>query len=211
MQEMAKRKDLLQKALLIEYVSLAWNVLAGSGAVITGLISASTALLGFGLDVAIDSLASAILVWSFLRERRGKAQSALTEQNTTRMVGVILLIAGLYVAAQAIHSLLVHTSPEYSLVGVTISIISTVILPPIAYGKIRLSSQLQSVALRGDGVLTGVGACLAGVTLVGLLVNTLFGWWWADSLVALLITSVLLREGWHSYKEAKYNHTKIAG
>lgn len=80
----------------------------------------------------------------------------------------------------------------------SIALISVCILPPLAYGKILLASQLGSGALRGDGVLTAVGACLAVVTLLGLLVNTLLGWWWADPLAALLITGVLLREGWQA-------------
>jgi divalent metal cation (Fe/Co/Zn/Cd) transporter len=194
------RVALLHRGLRLEYLSLGWNAIAGTGAVLTGLTTASVALLGFGLDVAIDSLASSILVWRFLQETRGKAQSERVEQQATRGVGLTLLAAGLYIAAHAAHSLLTHAASGTSAVGVSIAVLSVCILPPLAYAKIRLASHLRSAALRGDGILTAVGAFLAAITLLGLLVNTLLGWWWTDPLAALLITGVLLREGWQSLR-----------
>jgi divalent metal cation (Fe/Co/Zn/Cd) transporter len=192
------RGKLLQQGLRLEYVSLGWNALAGTGAVITGLSAASVALLGFGLAVAIDSLASLILVWRFWREVRGNKPSEQAEQKATRLVGITLLAAGVFIAGQAAHALLTHTASETSPAGVGIAVLSVGILPPLAYGKIHLASRLSSGALRGDGMLTAVGACLAMVTLLGLLVTTLLGWWWADPLAALPITGILLREGWRA-------------
>ncbi len=144
-----------------------------------------------------------MLVWRFWQEARGNEPREQAEQKATRNVGVTLLAAGLYIAGQAARSLLTHAAPGTSAVGVSIAVISVCILPPLAYGKIRLASQLSSGALRGDGVLTAVGAFLAVVTLLGLLVNTRLRWWWADPLAALLITGVLLREGWHSLWQSR--------
>ncbi|GHO48785.1 hypothetical protein [Ktedonospora formicarum] len=76
--------------------------------------------------------------------------------------------------------------------GVSIAVLSVCILPPLTYGKIRLAAPLDNGVLRGNGVLTAVGAGPAAVTLMGLLVNTFLGRWWADPLAALLITAVLL-------------------
>lgn len=197
-QEVNPRRGLLQRGLRLEYLSLGWNAIAGTVAVVTGFSVASIALLGFGLDVAIDSLASLILVWRFWQEVHGHELSEKAEQQATRSVGVTLLVAGLYLAGQAIHSLFAHPASETSAIGVSIAVLSVCLLPPLASGKIRLATQLNSGALRGDGILTAVGAGLAAVTLLGLLVNTLLGWWWADPLAALLITSVLLREGWRA-------------
>lgn len=197
------RKKLLQRGLRLEYLSLGWNAIAGTVAVVTGLSTASVALLGFGLDVVIDSLASLILVWRFWQEAHGSTPSQKAEATATRSIGVTLLVAGLYLAEQAIHSLLAHTASETSIVGVSIAVLSVCLQPPLAYGKIRLAAHLSSPALRGDGVLTAVGAGLAAVTLLGLLVNTRLGWWWADPLAALLITIVLLREGWHALHESR--------
>lgn len=196
------RKRLLQRGLRLEYLSLGWNTVAGTVAVVTGLSAASIALLGFGLDVAIDSLASFILVWRFWQESHGHDPSEKAEQQATRSVGATLLVAGLYLAGQAVHALFVHTASETSTIGVSIAVLSVCMLPPLAAGKIRLATQLNSGALRGDGVLTAVGAGLAAVTLLGLLINTSLGWWWADPLAALLVTSVLLREGWRALQPA---------
>lgn len=197
-QGMNPRRGLLQRGLRLEYLSLGWSAIAGTVALVAGLSAASIALLGFGLDVAIDSLASLILVWRFWQEVHGHELSEKAEQQATYSVGVTLLVAGLYLAGQAIHSLFAPTASETSAIGVSIAVLSVCLLPPLASGKIRLATQLNSGALRGDGVLTAVGAGLAAVTLLGLLVNTLLGWWWADPLAALLITCVLLREGWRA-------------
>jgi divalent metal cation (Fe/Co/Zn/Cd) transporter len=193
----------LQRGLRLEYLSLGWNGLAGTTAVVIGLSSASIALLGFGLDVTIDSLASLLLVWRFWQEVRGHSSSVQLEQQATLSVGVTLLAAGCYIAAQAAHALLTHAASGTSIVGVSLAVLSLCLLPPLAYGKIRLAAQLNSGALRGDGVLTAVGASLAMVTLLGLLVNTWLRWWWADPLAALLITGVLLREGWRALKTSQ--------
>jgi len=144
-----------------------------------------------------------MLVWRFWQEARGNEPREQVEQKATRNVGVTLLAAGLYIAGQAARSLLTHATSGTSAVGVSLAVSSVCMLSPLAYGKIRLASQLSSGALRGDGVLTAVGACLAAVTLLGLLVNTLLGWWWADPLAALLITAVLLREGWHALQPSQ--------
>jgi divalent metal cation (Fe/Co/Zn/Cd) transporter len=197
------RGRLVQRGLRLEYLSLGWNAIAGTAAVMTSLSTASAALLGFGLDVAIDSLASLMLVWRFWQEARGNEPREQVEQQATRSVGVILLAAGLYIAGQAARSLLTHAASEASAIGVSLAVMSVCILPPLAYGKIRLASQLGSGALRGDGVLTAVGACLAAITLLGLLVNTRLRWWWADPLAALLITAVLLHEGWQALHEGR--------
>jgi divalent metal cation (Fe/Co/Zn/Cd) transporter len=196
--ETKTRRTLLQRGLRLEYLSLGWNGIAGTTAVVIGLSTASVALLGFGLDVAIDSLASLLLVWRFWQEVRGRSSSAQLEQQATRSVGVTLLAAGCYLAAQAAHALLTHAASGTSIIGVSLAVLSLCILPPLAYGKIRLAAHLNSGALRGDGVLTAVGASLALVTLLSLLVNTWLRWWWADPLAALLITGVLLREGWRA-------------
>ncbi len=193
-----RREAFVRQAVHIEYVSLAWNVIAGAGAVSVGVATLSSALLGFGLDVAIDSVASLIIVRALLRELGGQPQTATSEQRTARVIGVILVVAGVYVAAQALRSLHAQTSAAYSLVGVGLALVSLVLLPPIAYRKLWLASQLRSVPLRGDGLLTGVGAGLAGATVLGLLLTTRLGWWWTDPLAALLISGVLLREGWRS-------------
>ena len=189
------RAVLLRRALLLEYLGLGWSAAAGTGAVVTGLSTGSVALLGFGINVALDLLASSILVWRFRGEAGGASQSEETETKATRGVAFTLLAAGLYIAFQAARSLLTQAASGASPVGTGISVLSVFILPPLAAGKLRLAAQLQNVALRGDGILTAVGAFLAAATLLGVLLNTRLGWWWADPCAALLTTGVLLREG----------------
>lgn len=142
--DMNARRTLVQRGLRLEYWSLLWSAIAGTVAAVAGLSAASVALLGFGLDVAIDSLASLILVWRFWQEVRGNTPSEKAEEIATRSVGVTLLFAGLYIAGQAIHALLTHTASEISRIGVSITILSVCFQPPLAYGKMRLAAQLPS-------------------------------------------------------------------
>ncbi|WP_220197959.1 hypothetical protein [Ktedonospora formicarum] len=104
------RTVLHTRGLRLEYLSLGWNAIAGTAAVVTDISAASVALLGFGLDVAIDSLASLILVWCFWQEAHGSAPSKKAEQKATLSVGITLLVAGLYIVGQAAHSLLTRTA-----------------------------------------------------------------------------------------------------
>jgi divalent metal cation (Fe/Co/Zn/Cd) transporter len=95
----------------------------------------------------------------------------------------------------AVAALANHSHPGHTAVGVALTAASVLVLPVLAQAKLRLAKQLESSALRGDGVLSLAGAALAAATLVSLLVESAFGWWWADAVAALLIAGTLLREG----------------
>jgi divalent metal cation (Fe/Co/Zn/Cd) transporter len=158
-------------------------------------MSGSLALVGFGLEGAIDSVASAVLVWRFRSEQRDASRAEEIERKTVHVVGLTLLLVSAYVLAQAIRSLVTSSRPEASAVGIALAACSLGILPPLAFLKGRLARRLQSRALRGDSVLTGAGAVLAGVALVGLVSNEVLGWWWADPLAGAVISVALAWEG----------------
>ena len=102
---------------------------------------------------------------------------------------------GAYLVLAAVIALANHSHPEHTAVGFALTAGSVLVLPVLAQAKLRLAQQLGSSALRGEGVLSLAGAALAAATLVSLLVESAFGWWWADAVAALLIAATLLREG----------------
>jgi divalent metal cation (Fe/Co/Zn/Cd) transporter len=104
-------------------------------------------------------------------------------------------VAAACVAVQALRSLLAHAGPEPSVFGIIVAASSLAVLPPLAYGKARLSRPLGSRALRGDAALTGAGALLAAIALTGVVLNRVFDWWWADPVAALIISAALTSEG----------------
>jgi divalent metal cation (Fe/Co/Zn/Cd) transporter len=176
-------------------VSVAWALVAGVTALIAGLVVGSVALIGFGADSIVDGSASAVLVWRFGAERAGAINVDVVERRAARLVGGILVLIGVYLAAAAVVALANHSHPEHTAVGVALTAASALVLPVLARAKLRLSNQLGSQALHGDGVLSLAGAALAAATLVSLLVESAFGWWWADAVAAMVIAVTLLQEG----------------
>jgi divalent metal cation (Fe/Co/Zn/Cd) transporter len=176
-------------------LSVAWAVVAGATALSAGLVVGSIALVGFGADSVVDGAVSGVLVWRFRAERTGASSADVVERRAARLVGGMLVVIGVYLAVAAVVALANHSGPEHTTVGIALTAASVLVLPVLAGAKLRLAKQLGSSALRGDGVLSLAGAALAAATLVSLLVESAFGWWWADAVAALLIAGTVLREG----------------
>jgi divalent metal cation (Fe/Co/Zn/Cd) transporter len=155
----------------------------------------SVALIGFGADSIVDGSASAVLIWRFAAEQAAAINVEVVERRTARLVGGVLVLIGIYLAVASVIELADHSHPTHTPVGMVLTGASLLVLPVLAHAKLRLSNQLGSSALHGDGVLSLAGAALAAATLISLLVESAFGWWWADAAAALLIAATLLREG----------------
>lgn len=192
----------LRAAVQLSILTIIWNVLAGGMAVVTAAAIGSLSLASFGLSAALDSIASAALIWRFGAEARDSSRGHRLETVTVRIVGSTLIIAALYVAGQAARSLWSGSGPDVSTVAVLIAGLSLLVLPLLALAKLRLATRLGSRALRGDGVLTAIGATLAALTLLGLVLDELLGWWWSDAGAAILMSGLLVREGILTLRES---------
>ena len=160
--------------------------------------AASSSLLGFGFDAAIDSAASVALVWRFRIETRQPHRAERVEKVAEGIVGTVLIALGLYLAVSAIRALAIQAHPEPTLVGTALLIGSLIVLPPLALAKNRVAGKLRSGALRADSILTAIAALLAGIGLVSLGLSEGFGFAWADSVGALVVAAIVIREGWGS-------------
>jgi divalent metal cation (Fe/Co/Zn/Cd) transporter len=189
------RQALLKRAVALSFVSVVWNGIAGTAAVVFALFSGSLALAGFGFDAVIDSAASVALIWRFTVETSQPERAARVERTAERIVGLSLIATGAYIAAGAVRALAIGTHPESSLAAAGLLVASLIFLPPLAAAKGRVARRLGSGALRGDSVLTAVAALLAAISLLTILLET-FGLWWADSVGALIVAALVLREGW---------------
>jgi divalent metal cation (Fe/Co/Zn/Cd) transporter len=194
--DLSLRSHLIRAAILACGLSVAWALLVGIAAILAGRAAHSLALVGFGLDSAVDGTASAVLVWRFRVERREPERAHRVERTANRVVAVILLVVATYVAVEACRSLATRSEPTSTVIGISLAAASLIVLPGLAAVKLRLASQLQSRALRGDGMLSAAGAFLALVALLGLVLNNVLGWWWADSVAAMLVAAMLAVEGW---------------
>ena len=186
--------DPLEAALAVSWFTVVWSALTGAGSAVVGVLSGNVSLAGLGVTVLIDMGASAVLVWRFRHERLGGA-AARPERIAHRVASIALVGFGAVLTVQAIRSLVGHADPETSIPGLALAAASLVVLPMLARRKYDVASRVGSAALRADAHITAVGAAMAGITLVGLALNWMFGWSWTDGAAALILATVTARQG----------------
>ena len=191
---MRSRADALTSAVWLSLATIAWNVVAGSVAVVSAVVYGSISLAAFGLSMLIDTAASVALVWRFRMEERDPEGADRVEAWAEVAIGLAMVAAAIYLGVQAAHALWRGSHPETAPPGIVVSVASLLFLPWLARAKWRVASELGSKALRGDSLLTGASATLAATTLLALVANAAFGWWWADPVAALLIAGALVFE-----------------
>jgi len=186
-----------RRARLLSWLSLAYMAAEGAIAIIAAILAGSVALLGFGLDSAIEGLASVIIVWRFTGTR---TLSETAEGRAQKAVAVTFFLLAPYIAYDAAATLIARDRAETSWLGIGLSIASLIVMPVLGAAKRRLGARLGSAATAGEGNQNLLCAYLAAAVLIGLLANTVLGWWWLDPVVALGIAGLAVREGieaWH--------------
>lgn len=192
-QQHAERAIAVRRGRLLEYLTIAWNMLEGVISIFAGLFAGSIALIGFGFDSLIEVSSGAALLWRLhmdAPERREKAEAI-----ALKLVGISFILLAVYVAFDAIKSLVQRDLPEASYLGIAVAALSLLVMPYLAKAKRRVAAMIRSRALQADSRQTDICAYLSAILLGGLLLNALFGWWWADPVAALLMVPIIAREG----------------
>jgi len=164
----------------------------GTVAIAAGLIAGSVALLGFGIDSAIEGLASVIVIWRFTGQRRLSEHSELRAQKA---VAISFFLLAPYIAQDAIRALVAGDHASTSWVGIGLSVSSIVVMPLLGGAKQRIGERLGSGATASEGAQNLLCAYMAAGVLVGLAANAALGWWWLDPVIALVIAGIAVREG----------------
>lgn len=196
--EPADRSALLNRGLLLEFVTVGWNLIEGIIAIAAALASGSVALLGFGVDSFVESISGSVLIWRLGSEKRGNADEEVIERierRAERLVGISFFALAAYVAFDAATSLLNQERPDVSVVGMVLASVSIGVMLWLARAKRRAAADLGSRALAADAEQTQACWYLSVVVLAGIGLNALFGWWWADPIAALGVSFILVREG----------------
>jgi divalent metal cation (Fe/Co/Zn/Cd) transporter len=188
------RPNIIRRGLRLEYFTLVWNSLEALVAIVSGLFAGSIALVGFGFDSVIECASGAALIWR-LRSDDDHANRERHERLAVRLVGASFLLLATYIAYDAIHTLVRHEAPEKSLPGILLASASLIVMPLLARAKRRVASALNSGAMQADSRQTDLCAYLSAILLGGLIVNALFGWWWADPVAGLVMIPIIVREG----------------
>jgi divalent metal cation (Fe/Co/Zn/Cd) transporter len=189
------RRTSLRKGLILEYVTVGYNLLEAAVGLALGLAAGSVALVGFALDSVVEASSGSILIWRLRTEETGTRTAEEAETKAIRLVAVAFLALALYVAARAAYDLATQSRPEESLPGIVLAVVSLVVMPMLAWRKRVIARQLHSRALQADSTQTTLCTYLSGFLLVGLVTNAQFGWWWADPIAGLAIAGFALKEG----------------
>ncbi|MBA2621790.1 MAG: cation transporter [Acidobacteria bacterium] len=185
------RGENIKRGRVLEYLTIGWNLLEAFVSIGAGIFAGSVSLVGFGMDSLIECASGAALLWRLKDDERGERR----EKYALKLVGVSFLLLAAYIAFDAVKSLISFEPPEASYIGIAIAAASLVVMPLLARAKRRVAANLDSRAMRADSRQTDICAYLSAILLVGLSLNALFGWWWADSVAALVMLPIIIKEG----------------
>jgi cation diffusion facilitator family transporter len=193
-----------QKALLLSYLTVGYNILEGALSLFAGFLAGSIALVGFGLDSFVESLSGGIMIWRFRRQADlTPEEEERREKLATKLVGWTFFGLAAYILYESLQKLIFQEAPAPSLLGIIIAAVSLVLMPLLFFLKLRVSSDAGSRSLKADAKQNLACAFLSLALLVGLGLNYVAGLWQADPVIGLIIAAVLGREGYETLREEK--------
>ena len=196
-QQSAEREKLVRRAKLLAWLGVGWHGIEATIAVGAGIIASSIALIGFGADSLIESVAGTVLLWRFAASR---VSSEDAERRAQKLIALSFYLLAAYVGIESVRSLLTLDKPDASWVGIGLSVVTLLTMPPLAIAKARIGEKLGSSATKSEGQQNMLCAYLSAALLIGLGSNALFGLWWADPATALLIAGVAVKEGREAWR-----------
>jgi len=196
----ARRRILARRIRLLVATTIAYNVVEAAVALIEGARVSSAALTGFGLDSVIEVSSAAAVAWQFAgRDPQARERVAL------RVIAGSFFALAAYVTVEAVSDLVLpylrgHGEPEPSTVGIVLTAVSLVVMPVLSYAQRRAGRELGSASAVADAKQTLLCTYLSAAVLAGLALNHAFGWSWADSVAALVLAAVAVREGLEAWR-----------
>jgi divalent metal cation (Fe/Co/Zn/Cd) transporter len=178
----------------LEYFTIAWNTLEGLIAIVAGAIAGSISLVGFGLDSFVEVTSGSILLWRMSVDADVR-QRERNEQRALSVIGVCFLLLAIFIAYESIADLVSKRAPERSVAGIALACVSVVVMPILSKAKKKVGRALGSAAMHADAKQTEFCTYLSAILLAGLLLNALFGLWWADPVAALTMAPIIAKEG----------------
>lgn len=201
-----QRAQLVRRGLWLAALTIAWNVIEAGVAIGAGLTAGSLALVAFGFDSIIEVLSAVVVVWQFRGELHGGHDEG-RERTALKAIAVTFFVLATYVVLEAARDLfLTDGVADQSTAGIVLAVLSLAVMPTLAVAKRRTGADLGSPTLRADAQETFLCAWLSAALLAGLVLNAALGWWWADSLAALAIAGLAVREGREAWEGDGCDH-----
>ncbi|MDJ1371897.1 cation diffusion facilitator family transporter [Gulosibacter molinativorax] len=190
-----RRAVLNRRVQWIVAFTITYNVIEAVVAMFAGSLASSAALIGFGLDSVVEVLSAAVIAWQFSRRDPER-----WEKPAVRAIGIAFFALAAYVTFDAISALVTQEGPDESPLGIGITALSLVIMPLLAWIESRTGRELGSKSVMADAKQLLLCIYLSGAVFLGLVLNSLFGWWWADSVAALFVAVLAVREGIEAWR-----------
>ena len=199
MTETVLRRDraavLRKRIRIIVAITITWNVIEAFVAIAAGGAASSAALIGFGLDSIVEVLSAAAVAWQF-----SAPEPQRRERVALRVIAVSFFALAAYVSVDAVLSIVGPRQPEHSTLGIIIAALSLLVMPFLSWFERRTGRELGSATAVADSKQTLICTYLSAAVLIGVLLNSLFGWAWADSVAALIIAVFAVREGVEAWR-----------
>lgn len=191
---MEERRAAVRDGRRLEHFTVAWNCVEGVVGVASGLLAGSISLVGFGLDSFIEVTSGSVLLWR-LSVDLDVDRRERNEKHALRIVGACFLLLAAYIAYDSTVGLMSKHVPEHSIPGIVLACVSLIVMPLLSHAKRKVGRALGSAAMRADARQTEFCTYLSAILLMGLLLNALFGLWWADPVAALVMVPMIAKEG----------------
>lgn len=192
---MERRAVLSRRVQFLVAATITYNVMEAIVAIAAGTVASSTALIGFGLDSVVEVSSAAAVAWQF-----AGADPERREKTALRVIAISFFALAAYVTVESVRALVGGAEAEHSTVGLVLAAVSLVVMPGLSYAQRRAGRELGSRSAVADSKQTLLCTYLSAVLLVGLAVNSLFGWAWADPIAALVIAGVAVKEGREAWR-----------
>ncbi|MGI5158772.1 cation transporter [Microbispora sp. CA-102843] len=191
----ARREQLRRRIRLLVTATIAYNVIESVVAIAAGTIASSAALIGFGLDSVVEVASAAAVAWQFSGPDHEKR-----ERTALRIIAISFFALATYVTVDAVRALLGAGEAGHSTPGLVLAAVSLVVMPVLSAVQRRAGRELGSASAVADSKQTLLCTYLSAVLLIGLALNSLFGWSWADPIAALVIAAVAAKEGREAWR-----------
>lgn len=191
----ARRATLHRRVRFIVGFTITYNVIEAIAAVWAGVLASSAALIGFGLDSVVEVLSAAAIAWQFTRKNPER-----WEKVTVKAIGIAFFALAAYVSIDAVLALVGQEGLDHSPLGLGITALSLLVMPLLAWFEVRTGREMGSKSVMADAKQLILCVYLSGTVFVGLVLNGLFGWWWADSVAALVVAVLAVREGLEAWR-----------
>lgn len=205
----SSRDRLARRAIGLGAFTIAYNVAEGVVAVTAGVLAGAVALVGFGLDSAIEVVSAAVVVVRLAAEVRGGQPDERRERVALRFVAVTFFLLAAYLVIEGVRDLLVAERPDTSPVGIVLTALSIVVMPTLAESKRRTGLRLGSRLVVADAAETRLCAVLSVTTFASLLLYLLLGWTWLDPVAGFVIAVFAVlegREAWEGELDGAHEH-----